>query len=79
MVVDGELQRRTAVKKKTSSPQWDEVFTLSVNESSVLEFRVVNKAKVFDDSLLGSKTVKLSHWIKKESSNGKCEVLAWCA
>ncbi|KAH7715632.1 NEDD4-like E3 ubiquitin-protein ligase WWP1 [Aphelenchoides avenae] len=71
LVVDGELQRRTAVKKKTSSPQWDEVFTLSVNESSVLEFRVVNKAKVFDDSLLGSKTVKLSHWIKKESNNGK--------
>jgi atrophin-1 interacting protein 5 (WW domain-containing E3 ubiquitin protein ligase 1) len=71
IVVDGDSQKKTAVKKKTSSPQWDETFTVVVNESSTIEFRVLNKAKVFDDSLLGSKTIKLSSWIKKESNNGK--------
>uniref|UniRef100_A0A914C5D6 E3 ubiquitin-protein ligase n=1 Tax=Acrobeloides nanus TaxID=290746 RepID=A0A914C5D6_9BILA len=72
LIVDSDgVAKRTTVKKKTSSPQWDESFTIYVSESSVLEFKAICKAKVFDDTMLGSKTIKLSHWLKKESDNGK--------
>lgn len=75
LIVDSDgVAKRTTVKKKTSSPQWDESFTIYVSESSVLEFKAICKAKVFDDTMLGSKTIKLSHWLKKESDNGKCEI-----
>lgn len=73
-VVDSEGQaKRTAVKKKTSSPQWDQTFTINVQESSIVEFKVICKAKVFDDSIMGSKSVKVSSWLKKDSTNGKCK------
>ena len=79
LIVDGENQlnelvKRTSVKKKTSNPQWDESFTVNVHESSVLEIRVVEKTKLFEDNVFASKTVKISHWIRKESDNGKCEL-----
>lgn len=77
VIVDGDSQnssKKTSVKKKTASPIWDEQLSISVTESSVIEFRVVGKAKVFDDSLLGSKSAKVSHWLKKESDNGKCKI-----
>ncbi|KAI1726866.1 HECT-domain (ubiquitin-transferase) domain-containing protein [Ditylenchus destructor] len=72
VTVDGDT-KRTSVKKKTTTPNWDEQLVITVTESSVIEFRVVNKAKVFDDSIVGSKSVKISHWLKKESDNGKFE------
>lgn len=72
VTVDGDT-KRTTVKKKTTTPNWDEQLVINVTESSVIEFRVVNKAKVFDDSTVGSKSVKISHWLKKESDNGKCK------
>lgn len=72
--VDSEGQaKRTAVKKKTSSPQWDQTFTINVKESSIVEFKVICKAKVFDDTIMGSKSVKVSSWLKKDSTNGKCK------
>ena len=79
LIVDGEnqlsdLPKRTSVKKKTSNPQWEESFTVNVHESSLLEIRVVERTKLFDDNLFASKTVKISHWIKKESDNGKCKL-----
>lgn len=70
---DGGQVRRSGVKKRSTTPQWDEQLpALQVSESSVLEFAVLNKAKLFEDTMLGRKSVKLSHWIKKESENGKC-------
>uniref|UniRef100_A0A915CNZ7 Transcription factor BTF3 n=1 Tax=Ditylenchus dipsaci TaxID=166011 RepID=A0A915CNZ7_9BILA len=74
VIVDGEAQsKKTSVKKKTATPQWDETFTFDVTDSSVIEFRVISKAKVFDNETIGSKSVKVSHWVKKESENGKFE------
>lgn len=61
------------MKKKNSSPHWDEQFMILVTENSVLEFRIICKAKVFDDTIFGSKSAKISHWVKKESDNGKCK------
>lgn len=77
-VVDSDGQaKRTAVKKKSSSPQWDQTFTINVYENSIIEFKVICKAKVFDDSLLGSKSVKVSSWLKKDSNNGKCNLILY--
>lgn len=75
IVVDNSEQqtKKSAVKKRTNSPQWDEVFNVTVTDSSVIEFKVLCKNKVFDDNLFGSKTAKISHWLKRESNNGKCK------
>lgn len=73
-IVDSDGQpKKTSVKKKTAAPHWDEPFVISVTESSVIEFKAVCKAKVFEDNILGTKSVKISHWLKKDSDNGKCE------
>lgn len=37
---NNDQAKRTGVKKKTNSPQWDETFSISVNENSVVEFKV---------------------------------------
>uniref|UniRef100_A0A914X228 C2 domain-containing protein n=1 Tax=Plectus sambesii TaxID=2011161 RepID=A0A914X228_9BILA len=71
LLVDASPSKKTVVKKKTSSPQWEETFTVLVTESSVLEFKVFGKSKLFEDSLIGQKTLKLSHAVRKESDNGK--------
>lgn len=71
LVVDSLPSKKTAVKKRTTSPVWDEQFQVEVGESSVLEFRVYNKSKLFEDSLIGWKMLKLGHALKKESENGK--------
>ncbi|KAL3077143.1 hypothetical protein niasHS_013132 [Heterodera schachtii] len=75
IIVDSkeDQAKKTSVKKKTNSPHWDESFTLNVTENSVIEFKIFCKAKVFDDSLLASKSVKMSNWLRKESNNGKFE------
>uniref|UniRef100_A0A915B110 E3 ubiquitin-protein ligase n=1 Tax=Parascaris univalens TaxID=6257 RepID=A0A915B110_PARUN len=71
LVVDCSPSKKTAVKKKTSTPQWDEQLQVQVSESSILDFRVFGKSKLFEDSLIGQKTLKVSHAIKKESDSGK--------
>ncbi|VDN07491.1 unnamed protein product [Thelazia callipaeda] len=71
LLVDSATSKKTAVRKKTNAPQWDEQMQVRVNESSVLEFRVFGKSKLFEDSLIGQKILKMSHALKKESDNGK--------
>ncbi len=74
LIVDaGTRKERTTVKKKCSAPIWDETFTVQVHESSQIEFRVLAKSKLFDDSLLGHKTLRISHAIKKDSDKGRCK------
>ncbi|VDD88272.1 unnamed protein product [Enterobius vermicularis] len=73
LIVDSQPPKKTAVKKKTSNPQWDEKIQIQAGESSVLEFRVFGKSKLFEDSLIGQKFLKISHAIKKDSDNGKFE------
>uniref|UniRef100_A0A914YB74 E3 ubiquitin-protein ligase n=1 Tax=Panagrolaimus superbus TaxID=310955 RepID=A0A914YB74_9BILA len=71
LIVDNEAPPiQTSVKKKTSNAQFDEVFTASVTETSVLEFKVFEKPKILENILYASKTAKMSHWIRKESDNG---------
>ncbi|VDM07505.1 unnamed protein product [Wuchereria bancrofti] len=72
VIADSITSRKTAVRKKTNAPQWDEQIQIQIHESSVLEFRVFGKSKLFEDSLIGQKILKMSHAIKKESDNGKC-------
>ncbi|KAI6178218.1 E3 ubiquitin-protein ligase [Aphelenchoides besseyi] len=70
--VDGDQSpTKTTLKKKTHTPQWDELIIVNVTDSSTVEFKLFCKAKVFDDTLFGSKLAKVSHWVKKESDNGK--------
>lgn len=73
LIVDSQPSKKTAVKKKTTNPQWDEKIQIQAGESSVLEFRIFGKSKLFEDSLIGQKSLKMSHAIKKESDNGKFE------
>jgi hypothetical protein len=45
---------------------------MTVSENSILEFKVYSKSKILEDTLLASKSVKIYHWVKKESENGRC-------
>ncbi|VDP15818.1 unnamed protein product [Onchocerca flexuosa] len=77
LIVDSVTSRKTAIRKKTNAPHWDEQIQfvlntqIQVHESSILEFRLFGKSKLFEDSLIGQKILKMSHAIKKESDNGK--------
>jgi Ca2+-dependent lipid-binding protein len=72
-VDSGQEVKKTGIKKKTGTPEWNENILVTVTDSSNLEFEVYCKAKIFDDVLFGSKKVKISHWVKKESENGVCK------
>ncbi|CAD5210212.1 unnamed protein product [Bursaphelenchus xylophilus] len=69
--VDSADGKKSGIKKRTNNPQWDEVFDVIVTDSSVIDFKVYCKNKLFDDNLFGSKAAKVSHWVKKDSDNGK--------
>uniref|UniRef100_A0A7E4V081 E3 ubiquitin-protein ligase n=1 Tax=Panagrellus redivivus TaxID=6233 RepID=A0A7E4V081_PANRE len=70
--VDGEPSGlRTSLRKKTSTPQFDETFTVNVTDTSLLEFKVFEKTKLFEDVVYASKVAKIAHWIRKESDHGK--------
>ncbi|VDK68818.1 unnamed protein product [Litomosoides sigmodontis] len=71
LIVDSVSSRKTAVRKKTNAPQWDEQIQIQIHESSTIEFRVFGKSKLFEDSMIGQKTLKMSRAIRKESDNGK--------
>lgn len=43
-----------------------------VTENSQLDFRVYNKAKIFDDVMIGQKVVRLAHLFNKENG-GNCK------
>lgn len=78
-VEDGNNQSsiagRSSVKKKSNTPEWDESFAAYVTESSSLVFRVLNKAKLFDDTLLAQAKLKLSSVPRTE--NGECKCFYW--
>ncbi|VDN53339.1 unnamed protein product [Dracunculus medinensis] len=74
LVVDSSLSVKTTIKKKTSTPIWDEEFLVQVNEMSVIDFRIFARSKLFEDSLIGQKCLKMSHALKKESDNGKFDM-----
>lgn len=63
--------KKTTVKKKSSTPEWNEHLNVHANDSSTLSFRLLQKAKLFDDTCLGIAKVKLSGVAKNE--NGECK------
>lgn len=69
----GSSSKKTTVKKKTNSPEWDESLSLHVTDSSVLLFRVYSRAKLFDDPLLAQAQMKISAIPKLD--NGECEFM----
>ncbi|GMT28047.1 hypothetical protein PFISCL1PPCAC_19344, partial [Pristionchus fissidentatus] len=52
--------KKTSTKKKNNSPDWEETLPLSVTEQSTLCLRVLNKSKLFDDTLVGATKLKMS-------------------
>uniref|UniRef100_A0A183FJ62 E3 ubiquitin-protein ligase n=1 Tax=Heligmosomoides polygyrus TaxID=6339 RepID=A0A183FJ62_HELPZ len=72
-VEGGSSSKKTTVKKKTNSPEWDESLSLHVTDSSVLLFRVYSRAKLFDDPLLAQAQMKISAIPKLD--NGECEFM----
>ncbi|VDK69934.1 unnamed protein product [Cylicostephanus goldi] len=66
-----QSSKKTSVKKKTNSPEWDESLSLPVTDASVLLFRVYNRAKLFDDPLIAQAQTKIASIPKLDS--GECE------
>ncbi|CAI5437785.1 unnamed protein product [Caenorhabditis angaria] len=64
--------KKTAVKKKTLSPEWKENINVTAIDSSTLTFRVLQKVKLFEDSLIGMGKLKLSTLERTE--NGELKV-----
>ncbi|KAL5022685.1 hypothetical protein ScPMuIL_001840 [Solemya velum] len=57
--VDGQPPRKTEVVKKTTSPKWDEHFTVLVTPYSKLEFRVLGQNHIRANTSIGQVTVDL--------------------
>lgn len=66
-----QSSKKTSVKKKSNSPEWDESLSLPVTDSSVLLFRVYSRAKLFDDPLIAQAQMKIASIPKLDS--GECE------
>ncbi|KAE9420528.1 hypothetical protein Angca_003003 [Angiostrongylus cantonensis] len=62
-----QTSKKTSVKKKTNSPEWDESLSLPITDSSVLLFRVYSRAKLFEDHLIGQAQMKVASIPKLES------------
>ncbi|OQV23506.1 E3 ubiquitin-protein ligase Su(dx) [Hypsibius exemplaris] len=65
LVVDGQTPKKTEAVKKTSTPKWDDSFTVLVTPYSILELRVLDKRTLKTDSLLGSKKLSLYKVLKE--------------
>lgn len=65
LIVDDAPPKRTGVQKKTVSPVWNETLTCTVTENSQLDFRLYSKSKIFDDILIGQKTLRFAHIFNK--------------
>ncbi|PIO60652.1 WW domain protein [Teladorsagia circumcincta] len=59
-VEGSQNSKKTSVKKKSNSPEWDESLSLPVTDSSVLLFRVYSRAKLFDDPLIAQAQMKIA-------------------
>ncbi|CAI2308630.1 unnamed protein product [Caenorhabditis sp. 36 PRJEB53466] len=66
--------KKTTVKKKTCAPEWNEHLNIHASDSSTLSFRLLQKAKLFEDSCLGVAKVKLSSVVKNENGEFKSDV-----
>ncbi|VDM80225.1 unnamed protein product [Strongylus vulgaris] len=74
-VEGSQSTKKTSVKKKTNSPEWDETLSLPVADSSVLLFRVYSRAKLFDDPLIAQAQMKIASIPKLDSGECKCRLL----
>ncbi|KAF8365966.1 wwp-1, partial [Pristionchus pacificus] len=59
--------KKTATKKKSNSPEWEETFNVSVSEQSILSLRILNKSKLFDDTLVGATKMKMSSTARNDN------------
>ncbi|XP_076448930.1 NEDD4-like E3 ubiquitin-protein ligase WWP2 [Babylonia areolata] len=73
LVVDGQPPRKTEVVKKTTTPKWEEHFTVLVTPYSKLELRVLSSNSIRTDSLVGQVTIILYSLL--EENNGKLDNL----
>ncbi|XP_071091947.1 E3 ubiquitin-protein ligase Su(dx)-like [Haliotis cracherodii] len=67
--VDGQPPKKTDVSKKTTTPKWDEHFTVLVTPYSKLDFRVLSQNSIRTDTLLGQTVVDLHALL--EENHGK--------
>ncbi|KAK7114006.1 E3 ubiquitin-protein ligase Su(dx)-like isoform X2 [Littorina saxatilis] len=73
LIVDGQPPRKTEVVRKTTTPKWDEHFTVLVTPYSKLELRVMSSNSIRTDTLLGQVTILLYSLL--EENSGKLENL----
>lgn len=73
LIVDGQPPRKTEVVRKTTTPKWDEHFTVLVTPYSKLELRVLSSNSIRTDTLLGQVTIVL--YTLLEENNGKLDSL----
>ncbi|XP_041375572.1 NEDD4-like E3 ubiquitin-protein ligase WWP1 [Gigantopelta aegis] len=67
--VDGQPPRKTDISKKTTTPKWDEHFTVLVTPYSKLEFKVLAQNSIRTDTLIGQSSVDV--YTLLEENHGK--------
>ncbi|KAI0217112.1 E3 ubiquitin-protein ligase Su(dx) [Lamellibrachia satsuma] len=63
--IDGQPPRKTEIVRKSSSPTWNEHFTVLVTPYSKLDFRVLNHHQFKTDAVLGYVTLDLNSLLHK--------------
>ncbi|XP_059140326.1 E3 ubiquitin-protein ligase Su(dx)-like [Physella acuta] len=67
--IDGGSARKTDVCRKTTTPKWDDQFTVLVTPYSKIELKVLSSNSIRTDTVLGRALVDLHTLLEKE--NGK--------
>lgn len=67
--VDGQPPRKTDVSRKTSTPKWDEHFTVLVTPYSKLDLKVLSSNSIRTDTVIGHAVLDLHSLLEKQ--NGK--------
>ncbi|KAL8612403.1 hypothetical protein ACOMHN_008388 [Nucella lapillus] len=65
LIVDGQPPRKTEVIRKSTTPKWDEHFTVLVTPYSKLELRVLSCNSIRTDSLLGRTNIDIYNLLEK--------------
>lgn len=73
LIVDGQPPRKTEVARKTTSPKWDEHFTVLVTPYSKIELRVLGSNSIRTDTVLGQASINLYSLL--EETQGKFDNL----
>uniref|UniRef100_A0A1I7UEW2 E3 ubiquitin-protein ligase n=1 Tax=Caenorhabditis tropicalis TaxID=1561998 RepID=A0A1I7UEW2_9PELO len=63
--------KKTTVKKKSAAPEWNEHLNVHANDTSTITFRLLQKAKLFEDSCLATAKIKLASLPKNENGEFK--------